>query len=164
MVKPEDFLSAPIPGMSLTVEPGSVPWEQPPQYTTIQQVADFYIDKLTSDDDAIDKSLDAIEMGVPLQTLANGAISYNMMKGIHTIDVGFLVMPIIVELLITLAELNNIKYYITAEDELKGKVLDRSIVEKVVNSTEEKDSEVKTEEAIKSLASSSKGLMSKGNM
>jgi hypothetical protein len=162
MVSPEDFLSAPIPGMSLTVEPGSVPWEQPPQYTTIQQVADFYVDKLTSDEEAISKSLDAIEMGVPLQTLANGAISYNMMKGIHTIDVGFLVMPIIVELLITLAELNDIKYFITPEEELKGKVLDRSVVEKIVNSLEATES--KTEEAVKSLATSSKGLMSKGTV
>lgn len=25
MIKPEDFLEAPIPGMSLTTEPGSVP-------------------------------------------------------------------------------------------------------------------------------------------
>lgn len=162
MVSPEDFLSAPIPGMSLTVEPGSVPWEQPPQLVTIQQVADFYIDKLTSDEEAINKSLDAIEMGVPLQTLANGAISYNMMKGIHTIDVGFLVMPIIVELLITLAELNNVKYFITPEEELKGKVLDRNLVEKIVNSLEA--TEIKTEEAVKSLATSSKGLMSKGTV
>lgn len=162
MVSPEDFLSAPIPGMSLTVEPGSVPWEQPPQLVTIQQVADFYIDKLTSDEEAINKSLDAIEMGVPLQTLANGAISYNMMKGIHTIDVGFLVMPIIVELLITLAELNDVKYFITPEEELKGKVLDRNLVEKIVNSLEA--TEIKTEEAVKLLATSSKGLMSKGTV
>jgi hypothetical protein len=159
MIKDEDFLEAPIPGMSLTTEPGSVPWEQPPQLVTIQQVADFYIDKLTDDQDAIEKSLDAIELGVPLQSLANGAIMFNMMKGIHTVDVGFLVMPIIVELFITLAELNDIEYFISEEDKLKGKVLDRGLVEKVVNS-----SEAKTEEAIQSLVPVNKGLMSKGNM
>ena len=159
MIKDEDFLEAPIPGMSLTTEPGSVPWEQPPQLVTIQQVADFYIDKLTDDQDAIEKSLDAIELGVPLQSLANGAIMFNMMKGIHTVDVGFLVMPIIVELFITLAELNDIEYFISEEDKLKGKVLDRDLVEKVVNS-----SEAKTEEAIQSLVPVNKGLMSKGNM
>lgn len=159
MIKDEDFLEAPIPGMSLTTEPGSVPWEQPPQLVTIQQVADFYIDKLTDDQEAIDKSLDAIELGVPLQSLANGAIMFNMMKGIHTVDVGFLVMPIIVELFITLAELNDIEYFISEEDKLKGKVLDRTLVEKVVNS-----SEAKTEEAIQSLVPVNKGLMSKGNM
>jgi hypothetical protein len=159
MIKDEDFLEAPIPGMSLTTEPGSVPWEQPPQLVTIQQVADFYIDKLTEDQEAISKSLDAIELGVPLHSLANGAIMFNMMKGIHTTDVGFLVMPIIVELFITLAELNDIEYFIAEEDKLKGKVLDRDLVEKVVNS-----SEAKTEEAIQSLVPVNKGLMSKGNM
>lgn len=159
MIKPEDFLEAPIPGMSLTTEPGSVPWEQPPQLVTIQEVADFYINKLTEDQEAIDKTLDAIELGVPLQSLANGTIMFNMMKGIHTVDVGFLVMPILVELFITLAELNDIEYSMTPEDRIKGKVLDRSLVEKIVNSSEET-----TEEAIQSLAPVSKGLMSKGNM
>ena len=159
MIKPEELLEAPIPGMSLTTEPGSVPWEQPPQLVTIQQVADFYIDKLTEDQDLINKALDAIEAGTPLQVLADGVITFNMMKGIHTIDVGFLVMPIIVEMLITLAELNDIKYSISFEDATKGKVLDRSMIEKIVNS-----SEGKTEEAIQSLAPVSKGLMSKGNM
>lgn len=159
MIEPEDFLQAPIPGMSLTVEPGSVPWEQPPQYVTIQEVADYYIDKLTSDQEAIDKTIDAIELGVPLDSLADGVITFNMMKGIHTIDVGFLVTPIIVELFITLAELNDIKYYLTEADRTKGKVLDRNLIEKIVNS-----SEGKTEEAIQSLTPVSKGLMSKGNM
>ena len=159
MIKPEDFLEAPIPGMSLTTEPGNSPWEQPPQLVTIQEVADFYINKLTEDQEAIDKTLYAIELGVPLQSLANGAITFNMMKGIHTIDVGFLVMPIIVEMFITLAELNDIKYFISPEDTVKGKVLDRSLVEKIVNS-----SEGKTEEAIQSLTPVGKGLMSKGNM
>lgn len=159
MIKPEDFLEAPIPGMSLTTEPGSVPWEQPPQLVTIQEVADFYINKLTEDQEAIDKTLDAIELGVPLQSLANGTIMFNMMKGIHTVDVGFLVMPILVELFITLAELNDIEYSMTPEDRIKGKVLDRSLVEKIVNNSEEI-----TEEAIQSLAPVSKGLMSKGNM
>jgi hypothetical protein len=159
MIKPEDFLEAPIPGMSLTTEPGNSPWEQPPQLVTIQEVADFYISKLTEDQEAIDKTLDAIELGVPLESLADGVITFNMMKGIHTIDVGFLVVPIIVELFITLADLNDIKYFITSEDRVKGKVLDRNLVEKIVNS-----SEAKTEEALQSMAPVSKGLMSKGNM
>jgi len=159
MTKPEDFLEAPIPGMSLTTEPGNSPWEQPPKLVTIQEVADYYVDKFTTDQEAIDKFLDAIELGASLQSLANGSITYNMMKGVHTVDVGFLVMPIIVELLVTIAELNDIKYFITDEDILKGKVLNRSLVEKIVNS-----SESKTEEAIQSLTPVSKGLMSKGNM
>ena len=159
MTKPEDFLEAPIPGMSLTTEPGNSPWEQPPKLVTIQEVADYFVDKFTTDQEAIDKFLDAIELGASLQSLANGSITYNMMKGVHTVDVGFLVMPIIVELLVTIAELNDIKYFITDEDILKGKVLNRSLVEKIVNS-----SESKTEEAIQSLTPVSKGLMSKGNM
>ena len=33
----------PIPGQSLTDEPGNYPWEHPPQYVTTDGAADHYI-------------------------------------------------------------------------------------------------------------------------
>ena len=36
-----EFLDAPIPGQSLTTEPKSRPWEQPPKYTTAEEALDF---------------------------------------------------------------------------------------------------------------------------
>lgn len=160
MLKPEDVLSAPVPGMSLTVEPGSVPWEQPPQHVTIQEVCDFYIDKLTTDTDAIDAAIDALEARIPLTVLANSAITFNVMKGLHTVDTGILVAPVVVELMKTYAELYDIPYVMYAEDFKKGKTFNKAMIEKIVG-----DSTATVEEAIKSIETSApKGLMSKGKM
>ena len=46
MANPNVFLSAPIPGQSLTVEPGSVPWENPPEYAKLEDVVKYYTNKL----------------------------------------------------------------------------------------------------------------------
>jgi hypothetical protein len=160
MPKVEDILSAPIPGMSLTVEPGSVPWEQPPQYVTIDEVAKYYIDKLTTDHEVIDRTIDALETGVPLVTLADSAITYNAMNGIHTVDAGILIAPVVVELLKTYAELYNIPYTLTKEDTIKAKTIDKQLLTKMVN---DKEMKISVEEAVSSIgASAPKGLMSKG--
>ena len=158
MQNPEQLLQAPIPGMSLTVEPGSVPWEQPPKYTTIQEVADYYVDSITSNTDLISGALDAMEGKVPLKTIADYLMTMNVMKGMHTVDVGFIVLPIITELLSTYADLEGIKTYLTQDDFMKSNTLDKGVVDKVIN-----NSMTKTEEAVKSIGAP-KGLMAKGTM
>ena len=37
----EQRFSAPIPGMAMTRELGSRPWQRPPQYSTIEDVSSF---------------------------------------------------------------------------------------------------------------------------
>jgi hypothetical protein len=54
--------------------------------------------------------VDVIEMGVPLATLANTIQLASVMEGIHSVDVGILMIPIIVELLITIADSQGAKY------------------------------------------------------
>lgn len=118
MASPNLFLDAPIPGQSLTVEPGSVPWEQPPQYTTLAEVVGFYTDKI-DDADIIFDLLDALERDIPILTIVNTFTKAALMKGYHTVDVGFLVTPILVEMIKTIAELNDVSYIVSYEDQLK---------------------------------------------
>lgn len=33
----------PIPGQGMTAEVGSRPWQNPPQYTTVEEALEFYI-------------------------------------------------------------------------------------------------------------------------
>ena len=47
MIEPK--LDAPIPGMSLTHELGARPWQQPAQYTTIDEVIDYYVTRMASE-------------------------------------------------------------------------------------------------------------------
>jgi hypothetical protein len=61
---------APIPGMHMTSELGSFPWQQPPQYTTVDEVIEYYTERMSTDEFS-EQLIDVLEMGVPVTTLAN---------------------------------------------------------------------------------------------
>lgn len=65
---------APIPGMSLTTEPGNRPWENPPQFAEIEQVLEYYIDRL-SDEDRQDELLAIVEEGFPINMLVDSTVT-----------------------------------------------------------------------------------------
>jgi hypothetical protein len=149
------LLTAPIPGQSLTVEPGSVPWEQPPQYVTIDDVASFYSDKLDNPE-AIFELMSLLENGTPVLTIVNTMVKSSIMKGYHTVDTGFLVTPIIVEIIKTLADLNDVTYTVTAEDAGKENTVSPAIIKQLIDEAKKKVK--KSPEAIVER----KGLMAKG--
>ena len=84
-------IDSPIPGMGMTAPLGGRPWQQPPQFTEVDDAINYYIPKLL-DPAFADQLLDVIEMGVPLTTIANGMQVGGVMQGLHTIDVGILVI------------------------------------------------------------------------
>lgn len=105
------FLNAPIPGMSLTTEVGNRPWENPPSMSTVEEALEYYANRLfKADKFAMDDLLDVIEAGVPVRNIANVLQTVSVMQGRHTLDVGFLVLPAIEEMLMAVADLNNINY------------------------------------------------------
>ena len=102
-------LDAPIPGEGLTHELGDRPWQKPAQLTNVDEVMPFYREKIL-DEEFIPQLLQVIELGIPLTTIANAMQSAAVMEGVHSIDVGVLMLPIVVELLKFVAEKNNVKY------------------------------------------------------
>jgi hypothetical protein len=149
------YLTAPIPGQSLTVEPGSVPWEQPPQYVTLDEVATFYSDKM-NDVEAIHELMGLLKRNIPIVSIVNSMMKMGLMKGYHTVDTGFLVTPIIVEIIKTLADLNDVPYKMTAEEAAKENRVSPSIIKELIE--EAKNKVEKNPEAIVER----KGLMAKG--
>jgi hypothetical protein len=137
-----DFLHQPIPGISLTGEPGNAPWEQPPKHTSIDEVVDYYSDLLV-EEETIKNVIDVIKRNVPLLTISEGIIRTGIMEGIHTIDAGVLVKPVLVELLIALAEIYGVKYVIQAEDIETMRAMPIDAVERVVAETITEMQEVK---------------------
>ena len=99
-------LDAPIPGEGLTHELGDRPWQKPAQLTNVDEVMPFYREKIL-DEEFIPQLLQVIELGIPLTTIANAMQSAAVMEGVHSIDVGILMLPIIVELLKYVAENNG---------------------------------------------------------
>jgi len=112
------FLEGPIPGMSLTTEPGNRPWENPPMIVDVDKAIEYYRDRILNKENH-DAVLDILERGVPVQTLANVLQTGAVMKNIHTLDVGFLVMPVIEELIMLVADAYEINYMVSKEDEIR---------------------------------------------
>ena len=95
--------SGPIPGESLTNRPGAAPWEQPPQYVRVDEVFAYYLDAF-EDDEFFEDVLTVLDMGMPLDLFIDSVLVTNNMKGKHTVDMNFLVGPMLHEYLASMAE------------------------------------------------------------
>jgi len=124
---PEISFDAPIAGQSLTAEVGNRPWQQPPRYSTVEEAIEHYIPRLT-EEDAQDQLLDVLEMGVPVTTVANSLQIGGVMQGLHSVDVGMLVMPVIMEMIAFIADDADIEYNMGTEKQIDtSKVSDTKI-------------------------------------
>jgi hypothetical protein len=140
-LSPVDLIKPVPPGVSWTAEPKSRPWSTPPKFVTLNDVAQGYVTNLSSAG-MINSTLDAIETGVPLAALANAMMLSGVASGIHTIDTGILVIPIIVEMLKTTADLHGVKYQVFEEDEGAGTIPDRIVKQAMKKASSEVVEEV----------------------
>lgn len=141
----EPSFDAPIPGMSLTAELGSRPWQSPPQYATVEQALEYYIPRLTADE-VTDQLLDVLEMGVPVSTLANTMQLSGVMEGKHSVDVGVLIMPVIMEMISYIADTAGVEYDMGTD---KPKKVSETLVDKALTKLqEEEDKDVEENEVM----------------
>lgn len=142
-----------IPGMSLTTTPGNRPWEQPPQFATLDQVVSYYTEKLTTEQ-SVDVVLQAMEANVSLMSLARTLIKTGIMKGVHSVDVGFVALPILIELMKTIGDMNDMGYIVEDEDFEAATEIDEDTAREVL---QQAVAEVKQAPAVKQAA----GLMAR---
>lgn len=142
------MLDAPIPGQSLTSEPGARPWEQPAKYSTVEDTIQFYIESL-SEPKKMALLLDKIEEGAPLTLLADTIQTQGVTQGLHSLDVGLLVSPVLIEFMKSSAQQADIPYTIGIEDEDVANEQDESMatgVAKELYLEEEQEAPVMEEE------------------
>lgn len=109
MERKEPLFDAPIPGQSMLHELGARPWQSPPQYSTVEEVVDFYISKMATDEVSV-QIADILEMDVSVVDLAHTMQLANVMEGVHTIDVGVLVTPVLMEFIMLIGDSVGVKY------------------------------------------------------
>jgi len=119
------YINAPIPGMSLTTEPGNRPWENPPNLVSIEDAMEFYTKRILGTPENHDQVLDLIESSLPIRNIANILMKTSVMEGYHTIDVGILVLPVIEELLMSIADIHDVTYVETIDDVFKENTTSR---------------------------------------
>ena len=136
---------APIPGMSLTAEFAARPWQSPPQVASIDDAIEYYLERMSTDDFA-DQLTDVMEMGVPVADIANTLQLGAVMEGVHTIDVGILVMPLLAEMMMLIGDSAGVEYESGLEDNPNKDKVRRSLVEKTLRKLENMDSVKKNDE------------------
>ncbi len=114
------FVSAPIPGMSLTSEPGNRPWENPPMLVTVEDALEFYISKIIADSNSHDSVLQMLELRLPVENIANLLNKMSIMEGYHSIDVGILVLPAIEEMIMAVADMHGVRYAESMDQIMEG--------------------------------------------
>ena len=87
---------APIPGQALTDEPGNAPWEKPAQFDDPEEATMFYLNKM-ADPDIMDDVSVLFENGMTLKSFVETMVQMGAMNGMHTVDVGLLIKPVLVK-------------------------------------------------------------------
>ena len=103
----ENRFDAPIPGQSLTDEPGNYPWEHPPQRATIEEALDEIYESLMQEDN-MKRMFTLLRMGIPVEALVKVITFSGFLEGKYTVDVAKLLEPIVAMMITgeaTLAEI-----------------------------------------------------------
>ena len=102
-------LDAPIPGMSLTHELGARPWQTPPKAATVAEAMETYLPAFQNED-VVPEILNVLETGIPVAAIAEATMLAGVMEGRHTIDVGILILPFLMEMIAYVGDLAEIEY------------------------------------------------------
>jgi hypothetical protein len=128
----EEFFDAPIPGMSLTHELGARPWQQPSQFSTVDEAIEYYMASMTTEE-FMEQIIDVLEMGVPVTSIANSMQLSSVMEGKHTVDVGMLVVPLLMELIMMLGDSAGIEYETGLQNPNKKPLRDTQLAKFALN-------------------------------
>lgn len=109
-------MNRPIPGQSLTDEPKNYAWERPPEITDPNEAVKYHLDRV-SDEEVIDNVFYALDMGMPVKTLTDAMMTGAVGKGIHSIDVGLLVEPLVRRAVMRIAENAGVDYKETFDED-----------------------------------------------
>ena len=165
MAEPSMFNAA-IPGESLTAELGSRPWQNPPQIAKIEDVIDYYAERFVEPELSGDL-INIMEEEIPLTVIANSMILTAVTEGIHTIDTGMLVSPLLMEFMETIAEEADIEYVTGLEEKKDNSILETLAASRAMKKVKEETVEDKPEEPKPSVQEPQpmrKGLMARGVM
>jgi hypothetical protein len=142
----------PIPGQSLTDEPGNYPWEHPPQFVETDEAADHLWNRM-SEPEFAEQIIAMLDAGVPVETIGRTVLFGGFLNGKFTPDVAFIIAEPVMKMILTIGVMAGIKDIKISMDDITNKNEIRSAVQ--LNVAAKKVSE-EVQEEIKQ-----KGIMAK---
>jgi len=114
---------APIPGQSLTNEPGNSAWEHPPKYVTVDDAMNFVMKKLGNVSMA-EQILIMLKAKIPAEAITRLIIFGGFTEGKWTVDVATLMTPLVMQLIVAMGMRAKVKTMkITMEDRSNGQFM-----------------------------------------
>ena len=142
-----ESFGAPIPGQSLFTTPNERPYERPSELDTVDDALSYYFTNLR-DPEIIDDLMTVVDMGIPLQPIVKTLYMSSVMNGIHNLDVGLIVAPVLSEFLAAVAKSYEIDFKYTAVDaaeqksekeNMKVQMMLRAAIDKGIETSGEED-------------------------
>lgn len=101
-------LAAKIPGQSLTMAPGSMPMERPPQLTDPKDAAEYFWNKLHTPKQIIKLTV-LLRKGVPAEYIARTILFTAIVHGIIHINTALTVGRVLVKQIVAIGHLKGVK-------------------------------------------------------
>ena len=117
----------PIPGQSLTDEPGNYPWEHPPQYVTTDGAADHLWNRM-SEPEFAEQIIAMLDAGVPVEAIGRTVLFGGFLKGKFSPDVAFIIAEPVMRMIATIGVIAGIKDIKMSMDDITNKKEIRSAV------------------------------------
>tara|TARA_R110001599_G_scaffold220208_1_gene418555 strand:+ start:49 stop:552 length:504 start_codon:yes stop_codon:yes gene_type:complete len=113
--QPDEF-DRPIPGQSLTDEPGNYPWEHPPQYTDLREARDRIFEGMTQEENA-KQLLTMLSSDVPVEAIVRTVLFAGFTEGKWTVDMAALLAPVVLIQIISMAKAAGVEKFRILLDE-----------------------------------------------
>tara|TARA_Y100000590_G_scaffold93397_2_gene105775 strand:+ start:2125 stop:2640 length:516 start_codon:yes stop_codon:yes gene_type:complete len=120
----DPFRSNPIPGQSLTSEPGKLPYEKPPMYANTMEAFQSIKSSLYRSRESAEELAEIINSGISCETLASSIVISSFMKGMFNPDVAELIKPFVALEIYKIAERVGVTNIILFNKPLEDKVYD----------------------------------------
>ena len=139
------MFDAPIPGESLVIELGSRPWQQAPEMATVDEAIEYYMERLSTDE-FMNQLMDVLELEVPITSIVNTMQLNSVMEGVHSVDVGVLISPLLVEMIMYMADMAKVDYVSGLEKPDTSDKLSPTKIAKMMNKFKEEVDEMDVDE------------------
>lgn len=125
-----NIFDAPVPGQSLTDEPGNYPWEHAPRHTNINEAAESIFRRITEDDAAMNM-LAMLKSGVPVEAIVRTLLFAGFTEGKWNPDLAVLLAPIVMAMIVGIAKRAKLKeIVVTMDDKSPTKIAEEFLLRK----------------------------------
>lgn len=152
----------PIPGQSLTKEPGNASYEHPPQIAKVEEAMGYIWDKL-SEEKNFKRTITLLKFGMPIEALTKVLTFSGFLEGKWSVDVAKMLEPTVGQMIATLGATAKVPMKISLDDQSDSEFFN-TMASNELEVDKLKDKAKKNKLAITPEPKGSVGLMTKGTI